>query len=465
MKKIKSILSLLLAILMVAGCMATASAAVQEEVEPNDELANATFFAVGTKIGGNLAEADDVDYYKFTATSIGLAYVKLDHAAITGSDASATYFHVVVTNENKVVVAEFSSTGSSASDESNSFTVNKDEVYYVKVEMGRVFNGAVNYSLTAVIEKNANTESEPNDTPQTADVLECSAKDVPKNYYGALSENDVDYFIITTPSTGVVNLYLYNDSVNKGKFTATLMTYDEGIKGVEDLEVVSSITIEDSEESKISPSIGIPAGKHLIQIKGEVGAYRTRVLFRNNSSVETESNDTLLLADDLKFKTACKATLDEKTDVDVFEFIAAADNAGYEILFTATNNAQWEIRLLNSDGEAVKDALHVTTTDKNKNAKIDTDKLNAGSAYYVRVSAGEAHDSELYSITVTPKVATQEENKEEEKNLFDRIKDLDWGGLWDNFSGWIEEINFFGMLSSLSASIIRIMTYFVSVMG
>ncbi len=464
MKKVKSILSLLLAILMVAGCMATASAAADGEVEDNGSIATATKFTVGTKIDGSLESADDVDYYKFTATSAGLAYVKIDHAVITGSDSSATYFNIVVTNEEEVVVADFSSTGNSASDESNSFTVSKDEVYYVKVTMGRVYNGAVSYSITAAVEKNVNTESEPNNTAQEADVLAYSEKDVPKNYYGSLSENDVDYFVITTPSTGVVNLYLYNDSVKKSKFNATLMTWVEGKEGTQELEEVTSITIEATESTKIGPSVGVPAGKHIIKIDGEVGSYRTRVLFRNNASVETENNDSLLLADDLTFKTACKATIDEKTDVDVFEFNAPADNAGYEILFTATNSAQWEIRLLNSDGEAVKDALHVTTTDSNKNAKIDTDKLKEG-AYYVRVSAGETHDSELYSITVTPKAASENKEPEEEKNLFDRIKDLDWGGLWDNFSGWIEEINFFGMLSSLSASIIRIITYFTSVIG
>ena len=464
MKKIKSILSLLLAILMVAGCMATASAAVQEEKEDNGTLGTATAFAVGTKIDGDLASAADVDYFKFTATATGLVYVKLDHAVVTGSDASATYFDVVVTNEDEVVVAEFSSTGNSASDESNSFTVSKDDIYYVKVTMGRVYSSNISYSLTAVIEKNANTESEPNNTPQDADVLECSAKDAPKNYYGALSEGDVDYFVITTPSAGVVNLYLYNDSITKGKFKATLLTYVEGAHGTQELEEVTSITIEDSETTKVSPSVGLIPGKHIIKIDGDVGAYRTRVLFRNNANVETEKNDSLILADDLTLKTECKATLDEKTDVDFFEFKAAADNAGFEILFTATNNAQWEIRLLNSDGEAVKDPLHVTTTEKNKNAKIETEKLAAGD-YYVRVSAGNAHDSDLYSIKVTPKVATSTEEPKKEQNLFDRIKDLNWGGLWDNFSGWIEEINFFGMISSLSASFIKIITYFFSTIG
>ena len=56
-------------------------------------------------------------------------------------------------------------------------------------------------------------------------------------------------------------------------------------------------------------------------------------------------------------------------------------------------------------------------------------------------------------------------DKEEEKNLFDRIAALNWGGLWENFSGWIEEINFIGMFASFGEAFIYFFTIITSFLG
>lgn len=459
MKKIKSIIALLLSVLMLASCVVTASAAEIEEKEPNNSSSVATAFELGKKIEGVLASADDVDYYSFKAAKTGLATIKFEHAAVTGADVSVTYFDVAVYNSaSNTAVSEFTSAGSSTSDTATLIVI-ANETYYISVEKGMVYDGTVGYGLTVTVDEKIASETEPNNTIDKANKIELSVPNNAKYYYGAISGDDVDYFKVTVPSNGVINLYLYNEFSPKGNFTAKLLAFEEDANGAQAAREVTSIAVTDKEESKIGPSVCVAAGDYILAIDGDAGSYKTRVYFRAVANTETENNDSTLQADEITVGTTYKATLDEKTDKDYFKFTAPSGNVGYDITFTATKNAKWNVRLFNSDGVAVTETLKVSSTDSSKSAKIETYPLAAG-AYYIEVTAGETFDSDIYEINVTAKKASIE--PEPEKNLFDKIGDLNWGALWDNFAGWFEQIDIMGMISDMFSSIMMVITLFSS---
>lgn len=461
MKKVKSVLALLLAVLMLAGSFATASAAEIEEAEPNNSSDTATVFEVGKKIEGALGSADDVDWYEFKVAKTGLATITFEHAAVAGVDAAVTYFDIRVFDAESPITASvvsFTSAGSSTSDKAE-LIVMAEKTYQIAVAKGMVYDGTVGYAVSVAIDENIASESEPNDTLDKANTLEVSVSGNAKYYYGAISEGDTDFFKVTVPSNGVLNLYLYNEFSPKGNFTATLRTFAEGADGVQIAEVVTSIAVTDTEETKIGPSVCVAAGDYILEISGGTGSYKTRVYFRAVANTETENNDSALQADEIAIGTAYKATLDEKSDKDYFQFTVPADNKGYDITFTATNNAKWSVRLLNSDSVAVADTLKVSTTDSSKSDKIETYPLDAGT-YYIEVTAGETFDSDIYSIQVTEKSESIE--PEPEKSLIDKIKELNWGALANNLAGWFEQIDIMGMISDIFASIAMVVALFSS---
>lgn len=455
MKKFKSVIALLLAVLMFAGCFATASAAENEETEPNNDVATATVFEIGKEIAGVLGNSSDVDNFKFKAAKSGLAKVTFAHAAVSG--AAGSYFEVTVKNADGAVVANFESAGASTSDSAEVLVAAEAE-YVVEVKQGDVYDGTVAYTISVTVNDAISAEAEPNNTADKATALVLSASGSPKYYYGSTSAGDDDYFKITVPSNGVVNLYLYNDFTPKSAVNAELVTYIEGSDGTQVPYSVTKIEMTADDASKIGPSVCVPAGDYLLKITGN-GSYKTRVLFRAASNTESEMNDAATQADKINVGTTYKATLDDKADKDFFEFTAAADNKGFDINFKATNNGQWNVRVLDSNGDAVASTLEVKATDSSKTAKLETKPLAAGN-YYIEVSAGTAHDSDIYEISVAAKDTSIV--PEPEKNLIDKIKDLNWSALLDNLAGWFDQIDIMGMISDIFASIAMVIALFTN---
>lgn len=470
MKKVKSILSLFLAVLMVTGCLVTGYAATPvDETEGNNDIATANAIQIGGSAKGVLDTATDEDWFSFKATKPGLATVTFSHTAVAGADNTMAYFMVEVKDNTGAVLAEISSTGADTQ-ESAKFSVAENVNYYVTVKAGTIHSSTLVYNVAVAHEVNVRTESEPNDTKDKADVLEYSPASTPKEYYGSIGADDVDYYKVTFPSTGAINLYLYNYTSNSGNLVASLQKYVEGVSGADTLTEVTKINIKSTEESKVGPSVCVPAGDYILVIsgaEGSTGSYKTRVLFRAVSGTETEINDTAADANAINVGQTLKATIDEASDKDFYRFSAPEANNGYIINFKSTKAGQWKVTLLDSNSVQVGEVLSVTATDTNKTAKIETAVLKAG-VYYIKVECGGALDTDIYEINVLEKAADKEDDKgdsDADKNLFDKIGSLDWGAFWDNFSGWIEEINFFGMILSLGTSLLYGLTKLFSTLG
>ena len=180
MKKVKSLLSLILAVLMAFGCLATVSAAeAKVEAEPNGTASLATEFKAGEEIKGKLEDAEDVDYLAFKAEKAGNATITLKH---TANSAASTYFTVEIKDAEKTLTT-FTSAGNSAS-ESAVVSVVKDATYYVVVTKGDICDPTFEYNVSVAVAEVALSESEPNNKATEADTLEYSPSGNPKEYYG-----------------------------------------------------------------------------------------------------------------------------------------------------------------------------------------------------------------------------------------------------------------------------------------
>ncbi len=458
MKKFKSAVALFLAVLMFVSCFATASATTPaSETEENNTIEKANTLEIAKEINGVLGTDDDKDYFKFKASKTGLAKLTFKHNVVSG--AVGSYFTVTAANKDGVMVGQFASAGTSTTDTAD-FLVMANADYYIIIEKGIVCDTTLGYKLSVTVDDSIKSETEPNDTADNADTLELTVSGSPKYYYGTAVEGDTDYFKITVPKDGVLNLYLYNDFMPKSAVVAELQTYVEKNDGTQKLTEVTSIAMTASEESKIGPSVCVPAGDYFLKITGEgIGAYRTRVYFRETANTETEINDTAKLADKITAGTTYKATLDDAGDKDYYEFTAAKDNKGFDINFKAVAGGQWKVRLLDSNNEAKSETLEIKATSAGKEAKIETKPLEEGT-YYIEVVAGADHCSDIYEISVKEKEKSIV--PEPEKGLLDKIVGLNWGQLWDNFSGWLTEINFIGMLWDMVTSVLMGLTLLFS---
>ena len=461
MKKVKSLLSLILAVLMVAGCLVTAGAAeARVETEANGDVTAANELEVGESITGMLESADDEDWFVFETVKAGNATVEFTHNELS---ATATYFKVAILDAGAKEVAAFTSAGNSKKD-SASFSVGEGEKYYVAVTAGSVSDSTLGYAVAVSVEEVAYSEAEPNDDESKATAMQYSPSGAPKEYYGSIGASDVDYYKVTIPADGVVNLYLYNYAANKGNYTATLKMYVEK-DGVQELADVTSIEILATEASKVGASVGLAKGDYYLAVEGvegSTGSYKTRILFREVADVETEMNDETASADAISIGKSYKATLDAEKDVDCFKFTVPADNKGYDFEFKSTNAGSWTFDILKADGSKVVDTVKLNATDSNKTVTAETLPLDAGTYYVKAAAVAEGYDEGIYELKITEKAEAIDDGEEEDKSLIDRIKELNWGGLWENFSGWIGEINFMGLISSIAGSIAKIFTYFGS---
>lgn len=471
MKKVKSLIALILAVLMVFGSSICAFAADVTETEDNGTAEKANAMTIGTSIKGKISDVKDADYFTFTATENGLVTVTLAHDVKTASDA-ASYFKVSIYDSNKALIYSFVSTGSDAS-VSVDFSVNA-AAYYVAVEADRAVDDTLEYALSAKLSKTALFEKEPNNLSSQATAMELSKKGATKLYYGSITAGDVDYFEVNFDKPLLASFGIYNTTSQKGNYKASLVKVVDGLNGETSEKVVGTIEITDGVTIKDSPTFGINGGKYYLKVTGatatSTGSYQVRVYAgSSNSTDEYEYNNEEKYANLINVGKSMTANIFDKTDVDIFKFTATDGNSGYEIALAdyesdkAVANGQWGVEILNENGNVVKEKVTVTN---NENGLISTGALAKGT-YYVKVTAGNVFTGETYKVTLAQKKASADDNAEKDdgKTTIDEfiedMKAIDWSGFWKNFEGWFEYINVIGIVKDLMTSVMDFLTTFV----
>ena len=472
MKKIKSLLALVLAMLIAFGGTFCAFAAEEPaETEPNNDAATADALGLGTSIKGKLAEATDEDYYALTVANSGLITVTLAHDVKTNADSTAPYFEVVVLDSEEEVIESFKSTGADAT-VAIDFTVIPGD-YYLVVKADRVHDETLEYTLSAKINNAALYETEPNNIISQATALTLSKKGAPKLYYGSITADDVDYYAVTFDAPCLALFGIYNTTANAGSYKASLIKVVDGIDGNPVEKNIGTIAIDENKTVMDSPLFGVNGGLYYLKVEGvgaSTGGYQVRVYAgASNSTDEFEYNNEEKYANVISAGKSITGNIFDTADTDVFKFTASSANNGYEIKFVDYDgkkditNGQWSVEVINENGKVVIEKSTVLNSEK---LELATEKLASGT-YYIKVTAGNVLTGETYKLSLSEKKASadKEEVKDDGVTSFDEfiagIKAIDWSGFWKNFEGWFEYINVMGIVKDLMASVMDFITTFV----
>ncbi len=470
MKKAKSILALLLALLIAMGSTFCAFAAdTREEDADNSTTETADLVGEGSSITGKISDANDVDYFVFQAVKSGVAKVTLSHTAITGSSEDASYFQIIVTDSEGVVIESFKSTALQAAS-SVEFSVSPGD-YYIRVTMDKVLDENLVYTLAVDIDTSADFEIESNDAVTEATAMSFATKNNPnKLYYGTISTGDVDYYKVTVTASTLLYVGIYNTASKTGNYKATLIEVQPGVNSAPVELSLGSIEIGANEEQSNSTAIGVDNGTYYLKVEGiadSVGGYQVRVYSGGSYvDIEHEYNNNVTNANTIRIGSKITGSLLDKNDVDCYKFTTQGNNYGYKLTVNAYDddakktNGQWMIEIVSAANGSVAKA----DATNSKAGVIETEKLIAGT-YYVYITDGNVFTDKIYEISFEALAAPEEDDKEEGPlgfvEFFKQIGDLNWGKLWENFQSWLPSVDVIGMISDMVQSIIPFITEFI----
>lgn len=470
MKKAKSILALLLALLIAAGSTFCAFAAdTREEDAENSTVETADIFGEGSPINGKISSADDEDFFVFEAAKSGVAKLTLSHTVLTGSAEDSSYFKVTVTNSEGVNIEAFKSTALQAN-ASVEFSVSPGD-YYIKVEMDKVLDVNLVYTLSVDIDTSADFEIEDNDSASDATAMGFATKNNPnKLYYGTISTGDVDYYKLSVTSSSLLYIGIYNTASKTGNYMASIIEVQPGVNSAPVELSLGAITIGANEEQSNSTAIGVDSGTYYLRVEGisgSVGGYQVRVYSGGSYvDIEHEYNNDILNANIIRIGSEITGSLLDKKDIDCFKFTTQGNNNGYKLTVGAYDdaakktNGQWMVEIVSATEGTVKKA----DATNNKPCVIETEKLIAGT-YYVYVTAGNVFTDKIYELSFEALDPPKEDDKDEGPlgfvEFFKQIGDLNWGKLFENFTSWLPSVNVFGMLADMFKSIIPFITEFL----
>lgn len=456
MKKAKSILAVLMALIMSMSFASVAFAAdVTETDAANGVASGADAFVLGDNVTGKINSSEDVDFFTFTTDKAGLITVTLEHAA--KEEATGTYFTVAILDENDKAIASFEVAANAASVSSPAFGAAAGK-YFVKVTKGSVCDTTVEYKLTAAVNTDALCEYESNDTRDKATEIELSTKSNLKKFSGTIpaDADDVDYYKVEIKKPGYVYIFVENDATVKGDYAVELETYSEGSNGVAEWKKFGKFEVASTDTTVKSPSIGVTGPtEYYISVTGTQGGYKLYVIYMEDASSEAEYNDTVAYANKLPESGVLYSSIFDKADVDYYSFdVAAKTKYAVKVKadsMTVTTDGQWKVTVVNAKDEVVAGPVTVTNS---KAVDVELTGLDAGT-YYVKVESGDILNTNLYTVECVNNGA--DTSNMSFKELLDNI---DWGTLLGNFASWIGMVNIKQIVKDIVASIVALFSTF-----
>lgn len=453
MKKVKSFLAVLMALIMSMSFASVAFAAEATETDAaNGVVSGADVFAVGDTVTGKINSAEDTDYFSFTVEKSGLVTVTVEHAA--NAEAVGTYFTVEVLDEAEKAVASFAVAANAASVSSPAFGAAAGK-YFVKVTKGSVCDTTVEYKISAAIDTDVLCEYETNDTRDKATEIELSSIYALKKYSGTVpAAEDVDYYKFNIAKPGYIYIFVENDAAFGGNFALELETYSEGSNGLTEWKKFGKFEVAKADTTVKSPCIGVAGNsEYYISVTGTEGGYKLYVVYVEDATSEAEYNDTIAYANVLPKTGFLYSTIFDKNDVDYYAIEVAAKTK-YTVKVaaepkTVTTDGQWKVSVVNGKGESVAAAATAT---KDKAVEIELTGLEAGK-YYVKVESGDVLNTNFYTVECADNGA--DTSNMTFKELLQSIK---WKTLLDNFAGWIGQVNFQKIVKDIVASIVALIS-------
>ena len=419
MKKAKALLSALLACVLVFSIFTVCFAddPVAAETEPNDTNATATLFDIEGTATGSVSDVNDVDVFKFKSPKSGIGTLNVK---AKGSDDYA----VSIKDASGKELAAFVASGNST--DSNEFDIIAEAEYYITLKANSTVTGSGSYTLEVTNSVYPYAEVETNNDLASSTPITLDASGNSKEYYGAVSSGDVDYYSFQGKQ-GYAFIELKKVAKTAGTIKAEVVTVQNTGGGE---KRIAEITNSTTDTSEMSADIGTKAYTYYIKVTG-TGAYTVKAHVRVNAENEYEPNDTKEYANSFTAGARRFGNISYTGDVDMFKIVTTDTDKNIALVFAADTTTtdkrndpagSWNVEILNGSFESLGSG--VVTFDKT--FEFNLAEQGAGT-YYIKVTASN-YSKGAYIITTKPVDAPQS------GSLWDRIKALDWAKFWNDNS-------------------------------
>lgn len=278
------------------------------ELENNDTPASATSIEFNTAYSGVLSNAKDVDYFSFALDAASAVHVTF--GAPGNGNKSTTHTLTVIHAADGKKLSSVSVPGNVLLSETGNLYLSPG-AYLVQVAKGNTFTND-EYRLTVNVDQNGNMESEPNDTPETANTVPIN-EDI---HASTGQEGDVDCFAFILDGDAVVQprfTFTPTDSSSK--------TYVLTIMDASRRELLK-VNIGGKESAKVIAPVALTAGTYTVKIENPRFVrqdYTLRLVSMAVDHVEKEPNDSTALATTLAVGQPRTGVLTTDVDVDYYK--------------------------------------------------------------------------------------------------------------------------------------------------
>ncbi len=359
------ILCALLTFLSVITCMAEDPSI--SEKENNNTWDTANSIIPGVPVTGSLDSLEDVDCYRFAVASAG--YVDLQFAH---EEAEASAWEILLYRVGSGVerVASFESEGGNT--EVLSWRTGIDEgVYILWISpgfdsssdiVGRIYQFSIRFT------EDAYWESAGSSSPSEAKHMAFGAV-----YGGTITDyGDQDYFKLTVPQDGYLELLFEHDLTASARWTVTLY------RGETDLEKVYAWESSGQETSSRTMKIAADSGTYYVKISpGTVlysgiynKIYRLSAQFTANEHWENTWNQSFVNARTVQIGEWYGGNLSSAADLDYF--VLHIERTARVRLYMDSPDAEggWRISLCRFDKEMQALVTHTVTHDENRSGEV-----------------------------------------------------------------------------------------------
>ncbi|MES2299921.1 MAG: DUF4214 domain-containing protein [Pseudomonadota bacterium] len=366
----------------------TAGATNAYEREPNDHAASANPLALLTPVIGQLMSADDVDYYKVTATSAGLLNVSytlpvdstLTYGKLTVYDSAATLIGTFALSTSGVAHLPIAAAGDYIVELSGAqylpYMIGATNQYHLMV--GNTPGPAPGY------------ESEPNNSVATATPMSFDLPIIGQNK----AVGDIDYFKLVVEHAGLLRLNVGGvGSAQTGDHELNVLDANGSVIGK--FTGLTGATFTMALAAAGTYTVGV-ATQSLDSLYGlNQYSLSAQLSTESTQAYETESNNTLLAANTLAMRATIQGQLSSNADIDNYKFsVAAAGTSTFELsapYLSGTEVAgEYKVAIYGADGKLVQDLAGLKT------GTIDATLPHAGD-YYLRISAGQNYSDQYIS--------------------------------------------------------------------
>lgn len=235
----------------------TKDSAIEREL--NDSLDTATLITVNKETVGSLTARNDVsdrDYYSFTMEDDGFVVIDFKHEALSESKDG---WHITLINENGDTLYTSVSDWSENELLSPNIGITAGK-YYILIDSDNIYHNNIIYRLIIMTEQDGVWESEPNNSPATANLITFGSM-VNGSLVATGIDYDADYYKVQTENSGTIQVsfnHILTGEADKEGWIISLLDKDGNV-------IASQTSNWDSEE--VTFTADVESGTYFILVE------------------------------------------------------------------------------------------------------------------------------------------------------------------------------------------------------